>query len=178
MFASDGHKSCSTAPSYCESYFRRAIRRSVIHSFRSTRILDGLALLDRTSDACRCVCLTWCPEELADPDDSEQPDSTAAEPLEGPPGPRRCSHSSAGRISTRTHARTHAHTCCALIHTYVCRKKKKKHLRTHHRRKQRLVCQVVSREGGQKNSRATPGRSLNPGTRTQSWAASLLGTCG
>lgn len=127
MFASDGHKSCSTAPSYCESYFRRAIRRSVIHSFRSTRILDGLALLDRTSDACRCVCLTWCPEELADPDDSEQPDSTAAEPLEGPPGPRRCSHSSAGRISTRTHARTHAHTCCALIHTYVCRKKKTKH---------------------------------------------------
>lgn len=100
------------------------------------------------------MCLTWCPEELADPDDSEQPDSTAAEPLEGPPGPRRSSHSSAGRISTRTHAHTHAHTCCALIHTCVFRKKKQKKFRTHHRRKQRLVCQVVSRDKNRFQSHA------------------------
>lgn len=64
------------------------------------------------------MCLTWCPEELADPDDSEQPDSTAAEPLEGPPGPRRSSHSSAGRISTRTHA--HAHTHLLRSYTHLC----------------------------------------------------------
>lgn len=30
----------------------------------------------------------------------------------------------------------------------------------------------------QTNARVTPGRSLNPASRTQSWAASLLGTCG
>lgn len=70
------------------------------------------------------MCLTWCLEDLTDPHDSEQPDSTAAEPLEGPPGPRRCSHSSAGRISTETH------TCCSLVHTSVVKKKKKKSERT------------------------------------------------
>lgn len=48
--------------------------------------------------------LTWRLDDLCEPNDSEQPDSTAAEPLEGPPVPRRCcSHSSAGRISTKTH---------------------------------------------------------------------------
>ncbi|TNN72494.1 hypothetical protein EYF80_017270 [Liparis tanakae] len=29
--------------------------------------------------------LTWCLDDLCEPNDSEQPDSTAAEPLEGPP---------------------------------------------------------------------------------------------
>lgn len=79
------------------------------------------------------------------------------------------------------HTHAHTHTPAALLYTLmsVVKKTPTQHLRTHHRRKQRLVCQVVSREGGcKKNSRATPGRSLNPGTRTQSWAAWLLGTCG
>lgn len=129
MFASDDHESCSVAPSYCESDRRRSLRRSVIRGCSST---CGVAL-------CSCgtgpemsagVCLTWGPQQLADPDHSEQPDSTAAEPLEGPPGPRRSSHSSAGRISTRTHAHAHARTCCALIHTWVFRKKKKSSERT------------------------------------------------
>lgn len=108
------------------------------------------------------MCLTWCLEDLTDPHDSEQPDSTAAEPLEGPPGPRRCSHSSAGRISTETH------TCCSPVHTSLWKNAP-----------QSKAATWLSSCVRQTNARSLAGSdSQPPRPGTQSWAASLLGTCG
>lgn len=47
--------------------------------------------------------LTWCLDDLDEPHDRDQPDCTAAEPLEGPPVPRCCSHSSRGHIFHQKH---------------------------------------------------------------------------
>lgn len=68
-------------------------------------------------------------------------------------------------------SRTHIHPNTHLLsdtHFSLSKKKiiffKKTHPRTHRRQKQRLVCQVGSgkKKKKEKNSRATPGRSLNP----------------
>lgn len=93
--------------------------------------------------------LTWCVDDLRDPDDGEQPDSTAAEPLEGPPVPRCSSHSSAGRISTSTHA------FLPLLPWHLFRTFPAGSSGTsrRHQEQQRLVCQVVSLRQKKKKKR-------------------------
>ncbi len=88
--------------------------------------------------------LTWCLDDLSEPNDSDQPDSTAAEPLEGPPVPRCCSHSSAGLISTTNICCSLPDTCFTLSRQTAPNKPATTTTASEQQR-ERLVCQVVSK---------------------------------
>ena len=115
------------------------------------RIIVAVHARRRLQPVCVSEGLTWCLEDLREPNDSEQTDSTAAEPLEGPPVPRCCSsHSSAGRISTRN-------ICCSsswhLFHTFSATEPRTNRQATPPpaaAAAKRLVSQVVSKKNPRK----------------------------